>query len=202
MTDRFIPTIGASGFFRIASPFVVPPGERYTCKAIRKMSEHRSLGSDVFKEFYESMGIGEDVYLEDNQVDAEIVSLMADGGRWMYVPSRFLLGYPDMNGIPYRGMALHVKLPAFPVSQDFSAAIQQIQDAVQAALGVNSAVVPVETSRTTLVPSSKHLLLRSKRQTLSTGSTPTTRAVYWQNAYDDLLVKFNALQEAMTAQPY
>lgn len=201
MTDRFIPNIGATGFFHLAPPFTLPAGERYSCKAIRKISEHRSLGADIFKDFYEPSGITEEIYLEDNAKDAEIISLLADGGRWVHVPSRYMLGYPDMNGVPYRGVALHVALPAFPVTHEFSHVVQQIQDVVQAALGVTCQVTPVETTRVSLVPSERHLLLSTQRVVISQGTTSLSRATYWQRSYDDLLLRYNALLTAFPPTP-
>lgn len=199
--DRFIPTIGATGFYRLSPPFVIPVGERYTCKAIRKISEHRSLGTDVFKDIYQPNGITEDIFNTDNEEDAEIISLMADGGRWIHVPSRFILGYPDMNGVPYRGVALHISLPPFPVDKDFSHTVQAIKDNVQATLGVISQAQIVETTRTSLVPSAQHAVISANRQTLSQGSTSFAQAAYWKRAYDDLLLRYNALAETYTTTP-
>lgn len=193
MADRFIPNIGATGFYNLGPPFTLPAGERYSCKAIRKISEQRSLGVDVFKEFYETPGVSEEIYLEDSAIDSEIVSLVADGGRWIHVPSRFILGYPNMNGVPYHGMAFHVALPAFPVTQDFSHVVQKVQDAVRDGLGVTCAVTPIETTRASLVPSTQHLLLTTNRQALSLGTTSSSQAAYWKRAYDDLLLRHNHL---------
>lgn len=195
MADRFIPSIGATGFYNLAPPFTLPTGERYSCKAIRKISEQRSLGVDIFKEFYEANGVSEEIYLEDSTSDSEIISLLADGGRWVHVPSRFILGYPNMNGVAYHGMALHVALPAFPVTQDFSHVVEQIQNTIQTTLGVNCVVTPVETTRASLVPSTQHLLLTTNRQALTLGTTPKSQAAYWKRAYDDLLLRYNSLAD-------
>lgn len=196
MVDRFIPTIGSTGFYRLAVPFELPAGERYTCKSIRKISEHRSLGADVFKDFYESKGIDEATFLIDEKEDAEIISLMASGGKWVHVPSRYILGYPDMNGIPYRGVALYISIPPFPVSQDFSNAISQLQDVVTTSLGVSSSIKPVETTRVSLVANASHELLKAKRLLAANGLTPSARATRWQMQYEALYQKFNELEAA------
>lgn len=199
MVDRFIPSIGSTGFYRLAAPFELPAGERYTCKAIRKISEHRSLGSDVFKDFYEPKGIDVSIFDVDNKEDAEIISLMASGGKWIHVPSRYILGFPDMNGIPYRGVALHITLPPFPLTHNFGNVIGQIQDTITASLGVVSVIKPVETTRTSLVPFATHEANKALRLAATTGLTPSARAVHWQNQYEALLQKYTALEDAYVA---
>lgn len=195
MTDRFIPTIGATGFYNLSPPFTLPEGESYSCKAIRKISEHRSLGVDVFEVFYKPFSISEEIYFQDNAVDAEIISLLAPGGKWVNVPSRYMLGYPDMNGIPYHGLAFHVALPPFPLSLDTSFVEQQIKDVITTTLGVTCLVTPVEITRVSLVPSANHKLLTAKRRILSESSTPLARANFWRRAFDDLTLKYKSLEK-------
>lgn len=197
MVQRFIPTIGITGHFRLSPPFEIPSGEIYSCKAIRKISEHRSLGVDVYKEFYQPFNVTEAIYNEDNLDDAEIISLLANGGKWVNVPSRFILGYPDMNGIPYHGVALHIALPAFQVSFDFTNAVNQIKDAVMSTLGVSCVITTLETTRSSLVPSDKSSLLTAQRRIASERTTPASKAVFWKRAYEDAMIKNAALTQVL-----
>ena len=196
--DKFIPATGDKGFFRVAPPFFITENEIYTCKAIRTISEFISLGVDPFAEYYEPNGLSVDDYDAHQNEDMEIISLVNDGGHWVHFPAAYLLGYPNMNGIPYRSMAIMVTLPPFPVDQPYEFVEAQIKDTVQQTLGVGVKTARVIVTKTKLLESDKHEALKTSRIVNSTGSTPRAQAAYWRNSYEDLKLRYDALIDSMT----
>lgn len=195
--EKFIPATGETGFFRLADPFAIPESEVYTCKAIRTISELISMGMDPFVLYYQPKGLGADVFERHEAMDMEIISLQNDGGHWVHVPAAYILGYPNMNGIPYRSLAFTVMLPAFPLDQPFDHVKTQLKEVVQMSLGVDSVVKQVVTSKTKLIDSDSHQQNKLERFQLSKGTTPTAQAAYWKNAYESLKQQFDALVESM-----
>mgnify|MGYP003612482664 CR=1 FL=1 len=191
---RYIPDPGTKGFFELAAPFSSAPGEQLTCKAVRKISELFASGEDVFTTYYKDK-VSEIVFQEDVEADSEIVFLMGDSGEFINVPSRFILKYPDMNGEPYRGMGLAIQLPAFPVKQDLSFLLPQLEALVTNALGVPNRARLVVTSRTTLMSDEKHKLETTRRRALIlAGSTPAARIAALESQVRDLQTKLAAAE--------
>lgn len=194
MTQEFVPTIGESGFYHLLAPFTIERENTiYTCKAIRKISELLDEGVEVYNVVYNPHGVTVDIYEEDVAADRSIIYLQSSNNRWITVPSRYLAGYPNMNGVPYRRVSVVLSLPAFTLDQDFSNAITQLRETVQMTLGVDSQANVVITSESMLVEDTDHKLLQAQRQTEMEKSTPSSRANFWRRAYDDLLVKYNAI---------
>lgn len=190
---KFIPTIGEKGHYRLAQPFELGPNDYYCCKSIRKISELTSSGLDVFTEFYEPKGLSLDVYEEHAAEDIEIIGLMSDEGHWVYVPSTYMLGYPNMNGVAYRTYSLVAELPAFPVDQNFESIKEEIADIVRSILGVTPVVSEVVTSKTLLIETDNHERLRIERLNNGLGGTTYMQMLQWKRAYEELLTKHQAL---------
>lgn len=165
MTLSILPVIGSSGFYELAAPFDVEVVDKieYTCKAIRRISDYLANNEDPKASIYNAYEIDEAVYEEDLSKDAYIVSLQSRKGHWLYVPSRYILSYPSVNGVPYRSVMLGVSLPPLPVSQDLTAILSDIKDLVENSLGVSVAVRQVETSMNVLVDYSIHEATQQER---------------------------------------
>lgn len=197
---RYLPEPGTKGFFELASPYNTSPGEQLTCKAIRKISELFAASVDVYTAYYKDR-VDDVVFHEDVEADSEIVSLMGDSGDFINVPSRFILKYPDMNGEPYRGMGLAIRLPAFPVKQDISFLLPQLTDLVSNALGVHAEANIVVTSRTLLVSDQEHLVTQSSRRALAqAGTTAMARIAVLNSLVDELQTKLAAAEALLITQ--
>ncbi len=199
MTQEFVPTIGESGFYHLLAPYTIERENTiHTCKAIRKISELLDEGVDVFGSFYQTHFVSEDIYKEDVEADRSIIYLQSSNNRWINVPSRYLAGYPNMNGVPYRRVSIVLSIPAFPLTQDFSNAITQLQETVQMTLGVPSNAQVVVTSETMLVEDTNHKVFQAQRIVEMEKSTPSSRANFWRNSYDALLQKYNTIVATLT----
>lgn len=197
MTLSILPVIGSSGFYELAAPFDVEVVDKieYTCKAIRRISDYLANNEDPKASIYDAYEIDEAVYEEDLSKDTYIVSLQSRKGHWLYVPSRYILSYPSVNGIPYRSVMLGVSLPPLPVSQDLTAILSDIKDLVENSLGVSVAVRQVETSMNVLVDYSVHEATQQERNIHIEGrSTLYARNVALREENDLLIQKVASLE--------
>lgn len=192
-----LPVVGSSGFYQFAAPFDLAAIDQveYTCKAIRRISDYLANNEDVKADIYDANGLSDAVWEEDSIMDADIVSLQAQSGHWLYIPSRYVLAYPSVNGVPYRAVMIGISLPSMPLTQDFSAIKEDVKDLVDTALGVNSVVKHVETSKVVLIEHSVHETKQQERLVSSQGQTTlSAKLVKLRQENDLLLAKVAALE--------
>lgn len=192
------PEVGMSGYYTLAAPFdtIIAAGVRYTCQEVRRISGYIGNNEDVKANIYDANGIPEDIWEEDKQADANIASLQGETGQWVYVPCRYIIGYPNVNGVPYRNMALSVALPAIPVNRDLSDLKAKIANVVRDTIGTNCVVEEVELSKVTLVDSAKHDAVTTNRNmVIGTPSTDSARAVVLQRQVDDNIIYIAQLEK-------
>ena len=181
MSSRILPVIGSSGTYELLPPFdtMILPEEIYTCKAIRNISEYVSYNQDPKKLVYDYYGLSENDYENDIQEDMEIVSLQNNKGVWVYVPARYIVKYPEVDGIPYHQLSMVCKIPAIEVSRDISHLKTDVINLIKDTLGVEAAVEIVEVSRTIAVTKNVSDQLKIDRALVSNGRV-TDRAKYMQ----------------------
>ncbi len=186
------PPIGASGIFKLGGPFqnLLVAGVSYTCDAVRKMADIIKLGIDPHAQFYAPYGLARSVYENDLRNGECIVSLRSNGNHWVYVPTSYLLSYPNANGIPYTALVLAINIGAVPNYLDLSQVKQRITDVVRETIGVNSQVQQVAISPTKNLPQTDHNAIEAARVSNVT-STQTDRAKY---------LEMKAQRDAMVAR--
>lgn len=195
--DLIIPTIGSSGYFELSAPFDTKllPGEKYTCQAVRKISDYIANNEDVFTNIYEANGLTSNDYDLDVISDTYIISLQAAIGHWLYVPVRWVATYAITNGVPYRAVTIGVALPPIPVSRDLSFLEQDIRNLVKDALGVDSLTKLVETTRVSLISKEQHDLTQAGRDAEASGRvTDRSRYMETQTRLDQALLKIAELE--------
>lgn len=196
--DPVLPTIGSSGAYELRSPLdtLVTTGERYTCQGIRRISDYLANNEDVKQDVYVSQGI-EAEYDADAESDAYIVSLQSAKGHWLYIPARYIITYPIVNGIPYRTVMMGLSLPSIPVTQDISFLETEIENIISDTLGVVPVIKQVETSRVVLVSKDRHDIVQMERNALSANRL-TDRTRYMSLLQDHQL----ALQKIALLEQY
>ncbi len=197
MTDVILPTIGSSGTYTLRVPLdtVITPGERYTCQAIRRISDYLANNEAIKEDVYVKLGIDNE-YDIDASADAYILSLQSAKGHWLYVPAHYLVTYPITNGIPYRTVAIGVSLPSIPVTQDLTYLEIEIQNIISDTLGVVPVIKQVETSRVVLVDKDIHDTLQMDRDALSANRlTDRTRYMSLLQEHQIALDKIQALEQ-------
>lgn len=193
-----LPTIGATGVYQFKAPFdkVVVSGERYTCQAIRRLSDYLANNETPLADIYVANGLTEIDYDADILTDMYIVSLQAAIGHWMQVPASYITTYPITNGIPYRSLMIGVALPPMPADRDLSGLYTSISNIVTDTIGVVPVIKPVETSKVILVDKVKSDLKQAERDALSGGKT-TDRSRYMSvlNDLNNANAKIAALEK-------
>lgn len=181
MSSRILPVIGSSGTYELLPPFdtVILPEEIYTCKAIRNISEYVSYNQDPKKLVYDYYSLSESDYENDIREDMEIISLQNNKGVWIYVPARYIVKYPEVDGVPYHQLSMVCKIPAIEVSKDISHLKTDVINLIKDTLGVEAAVELVEASRTIAVTKDVSDQLKIDRALVSNGRV-TDRAKYMQ----------------------
>lgn len=166
--EPVLPTVGSSGAYELRSPLdtLVTPGERYTCQAVRRISDYLANNEAVKEDVYTAHGIAAE-FDADADTDAYIVSLQSAKGHWLYVPARYIVTYPITNGIPYRTLAIGISLPSLPVTQDLSYLTVELENLISDTLGVIPVIKQVETSRVVLVDKDRHDTVQMDRTALS-----------------------------------
>lgn len=180
-----IPTIGTSGFFQLREPFatLIDGTVRYTCQAIRRISDYVANNEQVKEDIYDKYGLGDDVWLEDMKADALILSLQGETGHWLYVPVRYNISYPNTNGIPYRSIAIGLNLPAMPANRDYADVLTALQNVIHDMLGVESKPKIIETSKVSLIDSAVHEQKKAERDMVRANAA-TDRSNYMKAVQD------------------
>lgn len=202
MSDLILPTIGSSGYFELRAPYdqAVLPDERYTCQAVRKLSDYLANNEDPKTDIYDANGIDEAEYDLDVEADMYIVSLQGETGQWVYVPARYLVKYPIVNGIPYRSMMIGVSLPPLPADRDLSFLTTDMGNLVRDTLGVDVQIDLMETSMVILVSKDRHDLEQAQRDLVTTGRlTDRARYISTQTQLDQALLKIQQLEAYIMA---
>lgn len=201
MTNYVIPAIGSSGYFLLKAPFnvLVTEGERYTCQGIRRISEYIANNENPKETIYIKNGLTEDDFEDAKKTDMSIASLQSEKGHWLYVPCTHILSYPEVNGIPYRALAMVVSLPSLPVDTDLTSISTSIRDMISDRLGVDSSVKLVETSRVVLVTEDIHSVKSAERSLRAVDKTTDYgRAQKLKQELDNALYVISELEKFIT----
>ena len=185
-----IPPIGTAGIYDLKAPFSarLQPKVSYKCEAVRKLSDIIEEGVDPYEEFYLPVGLSETAYQADLLNNACIVSLQSSSGHWVRVPTTYINSYPNINGVPYRGMVLGVELGPIPEYLDLAAVKVAVSNVIRDVLGVRPTVKEVAITSTQNFSQNDHDVLEGTRASLIVNSD-TDRAKLL-----DLQARFAALQ--------
>lgn len=175
MSISLIPELGAIGTFTLSSPFntLISSTARLECKSIRKISELLAVSENVYIKYYKKNNISEQDYEKDRLADVCILGLMAENGKWFYVPNSYLLAYPNLSGVPYSKIILGVSLGAIPHSLNLDPLKELISDTVLNVLGINPQIELVAASQTALLDYDDHDKIENARKAKITIDKPT-----------------------------
>jgi hypothetical protein len=170
MPEQIVPSVGMTGNFQLAAPFDqhVQEGETYTCHAIRRIGDFLSLNEDPKEIIYDAYGLTEEDYENDQKANMLIVSLQSESSNWLYVPARFILSFPILNGVSYRTMMLSVCLGALPDNMDLSPLQTLVSDVVYDNIGVRPEMTPVAVTPPVLISREEHDTIVEGRLTRAT----------------------------------
>jgi hypothetical protein len=197
------PPVSASGIFALATPFeaLLIPGVSYTCIAVRKFADIQKLGIDPYSLYYLPNGLTEADYTRDAQAGECIVTLRSNGGSFLYVPTSYILSYPNMGGIPYTAIVLGISLGAIPNYVDLSAVKTKIANIVQDTFGIIPQIQQAAISETKNMSITDANAIESARQAAITDSqTDLAKYLAAQAQLDAALDKITELENYIASQ--
>lgn len=175
---HLLPAIGAKGLYRLRAPYdrLLTVGVDYTCVAIRKLSDFDMNREDPKAQYYDPY-FDDTLVWDTDSLDAQtcIVSLVSDTNQFVYVPSNYILAYPNINGIPYTVKVVGANLGPLPDEMDLTILFNRIKDVIRDTIGIQTEVLPVVISEMSLVSKEQHDTLLAARQALI-NETTTERA--------------------------
>lgn len=193
MANNFIPTIGAAGLYRLQAPFdtLLIAKTSYTCIAIRRLADFVAFGGDPKADYYTKYGVDDDTWTRDfNNPEVCIVSLQTTSGAQVYVPSTFILSYPNMGGVPYTSLVLGINLGPIPDKLNLSNLYTSMVNLVRDTIGINADVRSVAVSETELILQADHEALEVARQALiQTSATDSAKLLEMSTKLDNANTK-------------
>lgn len=145
-----VPSLGLTGRFTLLEPFYrAKPEVIYTVIALRDFTDIYSSGRDVYKDYYEKMGLTNGVLVNGVSFDFKtetdkkpiIVTLAGSDGTQIHVPSTFILSFPQMTDVKYSRLVLSIDLGALPDYVPVESILADIKDIVNTRFGVKSEVL-------------------------------------------------------------
>lgn len=173
MVQRNRPTMYARGRFTLRPPWSTVPNMLYKCTSFRSFETCYKEGKDVYKTFYEPMGVleGSTTYTatpfsleEERLANVTIVSLRGDDGSLIWVPDSFIASQPVVSDVEYSLMVLAVSLGAIPDDQDLSPLKTSIYNLVRNYTGVNPTIFEARAPSTNTPTPTQHAVLEAARQ--------------------------------------
>lgn len=200
--QKYIPAIGASGYFELLTPFdtQIGTGERFTLKSVRTISEYLASNEDVFNEIYVTNGI-DIAYQNDLKNDIEILGIQSERGSWVYVPVTYVKCYPVANGIPYRTISIVIPIQPIPVDIDLTGLLSQLNQVVLSSLGISTDAKMVETSKVVLVDTVADANIKTTRALLKNSSTPYATILQLKNSLTVANDKVSSLENYIATHP-
>jgi len=202
-----LPPIGAKGIYELDAPFTTLPTVTYTCKAIRTFDDIYKLNRDPFADYYTPLSISQERFELDKANGVCIITLIANdigietdddsADTIIYVPSSFILKFPDGNNVIYSHIVLSVSLGPLPDYMELSDVRTDIADLVSAKVGVVPVVSIHKASMSGSMTQADADTAELGRQAgISDMETDYTRLRNLQLLYAALLDRYNTLEAA------
>ncbi len=133
---KLTPPIRARGAFQLKTPWSVNPNMVYTCVAIRGFEDIYETGLDVYKTFYEPMGVTNGAVIDSSVFDFEvesakkpnIITLLGADGSTVHVPDTFIAAYPETAVPRFVRIVIAAELPPLLETANLTAVKDGVRD--------------------------------------------------------------------------
>lgn len=202
------PPLSTTGRYVLRTPWSTNPAMLYTCLAIRSFDDIYKLGYDVYSTYYEPMGLTDGAvvggvpfqFSNERTAKANIITLRAADGTFLYVPDTYVASYPDMGEHKYSHMVLSVSLSALPDYLDLAAVKDAVSGIVSQMFGLVPIVKEHRTPSTTNPTAAQHEAMEAARTAAITLlETDHARALRYQGLNNVLQDKINTLTAILSA---
>lgn len=188
-----LPILGSKGYFQLSAPFnaEIEVGQPYTCRSIRTIDEYFAQGEDPQAEYYTAKGLTQVEFTQDFSEGNPIIGLETEGGHWIYVPARYISGFPNIDGVAYHVISLVVSMPAIPVDRNLTSMKSDIIAVITNHLGIQPLVNESLSSKPVLVPMADHVTITANRETTRLNSVDSISTMEFLRQQNALLVQQN-----------
>lgn len=189
------PPLHTKGRYTLKEPFVADPESIYSCAAIRTFRDIRERGFDPFTEFYEPMGLSLDVFEEDSEAGASIITLVSDTHPTIYVPNSYILNFPNQHHVPYNHVVLSVSLGLVPDYVDYNFLKSQLSGVVSDVIGVESEVkLHIAPTKGLLSPEEHEVLEVARLSAINARETDRARVLFLERQNQQLMEQLTLLE--------
>jgi hypothetical protein len=149
MADQnLIPDINAAGRFEAAAPFdaIVDQSKYYTVEATRTIHEMELMKLDLYTLVFQPVGLAVGDYptvlARAKAAGAIICSLLDRNGVPVYVPTNYLLSFPQVDGVSYERMCMVVDFGAVPptMAQTLQQTMDHTKQYIETTVGITPTV--------------------------------------------------------------
>ncbi|MBN22494.1 MAG: hypothetical protein CL678_14515 [Bdellovibrionaceae bacterium] len=195
--------MNATGRYTLLEPWVADSSTIYSCKAIRSFDDIYKTGVDVFKSYYEPLGLTREDVEEGRQAGANIVTLMSrsvglanEQVGVIYVPDTHIVSYPDMSSYRYNHVVLSISLGAIPDYIQLDLLKDEMVAAASDVIGVESEVkVHVAESSGSVTPEEHDVWVAAREQAIANRGSEYGRILELQQQLQALQVKYDTLEQ-------
>lgn len=195
--SALIPPPGTRGLYSLKAPFKTEPAVLYTCAAIRGFNDLQNHGEDVFKLYYEPLNLTEANFATDRANGEYMITLTSDAYAPLYVPSSFILSFPDLSSQPYKWVVLSASLGMLPDALDLTFAKDQMAAALSNVIGATVTVQVGSAPYAGVVTPEQHQVLEAARQAKINNRTTDYARVVQLTADKASLTQRLAILEAL-----
>ena len=138
--SQLIPYIGMSGTWVLKSPLnvYIHPDAVYTCHAIRSFNELIEQQIDPLNTIYTAIGLTEQDYENGLLTNVVIISLVDGQGNWKYIPSDYIVSFPNSDGKLYIENEINITLDKLPIEVNLDGLRDEITSLIRTRLGIES----------------------------------------------------------------
>jgi len=153
-----IPPVNTKGIYTLRTPWISDLTHEYTCFAQRRYEDLSADGTDVYTTYYAPKGLTEANYADDLAAGAFLITLASTStsGATIYVPSTYILSYPDQSSVEYRYVVLGIGLGALYSGIDLAMLEQELSQTCTSIIGVAPTVTVNLSSLSTSVTTQDH----------------------------------------------
>ena len=192
------PPLHRAGRYTLRAPWAADDSIVFSCMALRSFSDCEKLGVDVYKTYYQPMGLSTTVYNNDKAANAHIVTLMSETSV-IYVPDSYIESYPSMTEYTYQNVVLSISLGAVPDYIDTTFLNQQLATVVSDVIGIMPTVNVHVSPSTGTVSADQHEIAEAARAAaIKTRQTDYAKLLIAQGTITTLQTKVTALTKLCT----
>ena len=196
--SRLIPPIDTKGRYTLKLPFVAQVNILYSCASIREFIDLENQGIDVYTTYYQPHGLDVTDYQQDRTNNEAIITLVSDTLAPIYVPSSYILTYPDLSYHNYQHVVLSASLGPLPDSIDLTFVRNQMATVISDVVGVMPEVhVSVVGLDGVITPAQHESLEAAREAAITNRTTDRARLLQEQQKVAELETKIRALEELL-----